>query len=163
MSTSIYGYVEIKIYNSGLDDWFSIINVGIAMPGNYDIFGCLFGVRNLANFKPLFPSRGFPIDCSEEIINEYKSEECYHDITWCTYEELKNIDYSELSLAPDERIMVERGIKRYPSNDSEAKLRKHISRGEVLNDSGFQLLFELMGVLAKRYGNEGVRMVVYFD
>ena len=169
MSTSIYGYVEIKKFDSGLDDWFSVIDVGIAMTGNYDIFGCLCGVRNYANFEPLFPSRGLPSDCSDEIVSEVEQGD-YHSATWCTFRELQEIDLKELSVEPDQRFLGEektkKGIitvKRFPSSEEEYKKRKYLSRGDALNDQEYLQLMELMKVLAKRYGAEGVRMVVYFD
>ena len=70
MSTSIYGKIEIKKYDTGFDDWYSIIDVGIALTENYDLFGCLFGVRNPANFNPLFESRGQPEDCSQDLLSD---------------------------------------------------------------------------------------------
>lgn len=168
MGTHIYGWVEIKNFDSGFDDWFPIIDIGIAMVGNYDIYGCLFGVRNYANFKPLFPFRGVPPDCSEEIIRKYA--EGYQGITWCTYQELTEIDLDELSEAPDQRFYTEietpNGtalVKRFAENEVEKAQCRYISRRKALNDPEFQQLMELMQVLSKQYGKNGVRMVVYFD
>lgn len=163
MTTSIYGKIEIKIYDTGFDDWYSIIDVGIALTGNYDLFGCLFGIRNLANFNPLFESRGQPDDCSESLLYEYDSGEYFHGLTWCTFEELININLNELSDLPDSRFLDADGIKRYPNNEQEKSLCKYISRREALDSSEFQQLIELMSVLAKNYGESGVRMVVFFD
>ena len=124
MGTHIYGWIEIKKFDSGFDDWFPVIDIGIALHGNYDIYGCLFGVRNYANFAPLFPFRGVPLDCSEEIIREYA--EGYEGITWCTYQELTEINLDELSDAPDQRFHTEMEtpngtalVKRFAENEEE--------------------------------------------
>ena len=165
MSTSIYGTVEVKLFNDGFDDWFSVIDSGAIVTGNYDFFGCLFGVRNPSNFEALFPNRGLPEGCSEEVQAEF-SEGDYKDITWCSYSELIRIDLSEKALAPDQRVLQEyegRMVKAYAENDEQRAKAKTMTRAEALNEPGFILLMELMAVLAKKYGDESVRWVVSFD
>jgi hypothetical protein len=170
MSTSIYGAVEIRKFDSGFDDWFAIIDVGIALGGDYDLFACLFGVRNLANFRPLFPARGAPPDCSREVFAQYREADYYNNLTWCTYQELLDIDRDELSDAPDSRIVTSMDtpdgpvtLKRPPATPEEWSRRTSLSRGDALQNPEFQQLMELMAVLAKSYGTAGVRMVVWFD
>lgn len=164
MSTYIYGSVEVKQGNSGISDWVTIMDIDIS--SDYNLFACLFGIRNYANFKPLFPSRGYPPDCSDTIIKEYGGEEfsslddfltrCYdslhgyalgfsYGLTWCSYKELQDIDLDEKS----EKTCIRTG--------------KYITRREALDNFEFQELIQKMSDLAKRYGEEGVRMVVYFD
>ena len=60
MGTDICGWVEVKYGNM----WWPIIKIDYLVNRNYDIFGCLFGVRNYANFKPIAPDRGLPEDVS---------------------------------------------------------------------------------------------------
>lgn len=170
MSTSIYGSVEIKKFNLGFDDWFEIIDVGIALTGNYDLFGCLFGVRNYANFNPLFQDRDFPPDCSDEVSKKFHSEEMYRHLTWCSFHELKNVNLDEIADKPDSRIFDEaqtpKGkivIKRFLEGPEETHKARHMSRRQALDDPDYIQLLELMEVLAKSYGDEGVRMVVWFD
>lgn len=159
MGTSIYGSVEIKKFDDGFDDWYSIIDVGMALGGDYDVFGCLFGIRNYANFEPLFANRGFPNNFSHDF---YKTES-WKNVTWCTYQELLNVDLDEKGVLSHQRFELSNGIFGLPENEIQEGKRKYMTRGQALSHPDFQQLMELMSVLAKRYGNDGVRMVVYFD
>jgi len=38
-----------------------------------------------------------------------------------------------------------------------------MQRSEALDNEGYKTLFNLMAVLADRFGNEKVRLVVFFD
>lgn len=165
MSTSIYGAVEVKLYDDGFDDWYSVIDSGSIVTGNYDFFGCLFGVRNPANFEALFPERGFPKDCCEVIRKDYSDAE-YRGKTWCSYNELLNIDLDEKALAPDQRVLQDYEgvmVKAYATTDEQRARAKTMTRGEALDEPGFKLLMDLMAVLAARYGEDNVRWVVCFD
>ena len=165
MSTEIYGAVEIKMFDWGSDAWYSVIDAGMFLPANYDLFGCLFGVRNYANFEPLFSSRGAPPDCCDSLLSAYKANDGHHDFTWCFYSELKRIDLSELSLEPNQRFWDTKStppMKRLPTSEEEQEQRTYTTRREALSVPEFQQLLELMSVLAKHYGEEGVRLSVYF-
>jgi hypothetical protein len=165
VSTSIYGFIEVKLFDTGFDNWYSAIDISAIFTGNYDIFGCLFGVRNPSNFAPLFADRGLPKDCCDNIKEDFESGE-YRNPTWCSYKELVCIDREEKALAPDSRVYKMHGgvrIKGYPDSDEERALAKVMSRGDVLKGAEYDTLVELMSVLVKRYGEEGVRWVAYFD
>lgn len=97
------------------------------------------------------------------VLSEYNASKYFRGLTWCTFKELININLNELSDLPDSRFLDVEGIKRYPNNEQEKSLCKYMSRREALDDMEFQQLFELMSVLAKNYGESGVRMVVFFD
>ncbi len=166
MSTSIYGHVEVKLFDGGFDDWFSVIDSGPIVTGNYDFFGCLFGVRNPSNFQPLYPERGLPVDCCDSIKEDYGEGEYHNSASWCSYSELKNIDLEEKALAPDQRVLQDYDgvlVKAYAKNDEQRSKAKTMTRGDALDEPGFKLLMELMSVLANKYGKDSVRWVVYFD
>jgi len=161
MGTSVNGVVEIN--PTWLDEWLSVVDAGLILAKNYEVYGCLFGVRNNASFEPLFANRGLPNDCSKQVLEDYKlSADEYYDPSWCTYKELSEIDLEEMSREPVEWIEV-KDTKHFLRSHPEQTVRKHISRGEALADPDFQTLFKLMGVLAERHGKERVRLVVYFD
>lgn len=161
MSTSIYGFVEI--YFDAVDTWIDTIDAGVVLGNDYDVMGCLFGVRNYGNFAPLFPDRGLAPNSSGKVYDDYRRlRDEITSISWCNYEELSCIDLSELSLEPDQRIWVN-NTKRFPETDKEKLLRKYITRKEALSNAEFQLLLTLMKALADRYGAKNVRLSVYFD
>ena len=166
MSTSIHGIVEAKLSNSGFDDWHSLIDCSPIIVENYDLFGCLFGVMNFANFKPLFPDRGLPSNCSQEFIDKYRSVDYHKHPTWCTYQELTEIDTGEKALAPDERVNREIGgmiVKALPENEAQRVGSETMTRSDALDVPGYKLLLELMKVLSIEYGDDNVRWIVFFD
>src|SRR5260370_10450860 len=65
MGTDILGWIECKErWSKG---WFGVISLEGIATRHYDMFGCLFGVRNNARFKPIAPDRGLPIDSSNAV------------------------------------------------------------------------------------------------
>ncbi|SDT81697.1 hypothetical protein SAMN05216371_6776 [Streptomyces sp. TLI_053] len=66
MGTDITGYLE---YRAPQDDQEPVRHAShdlhsLGVGRDYDAFGCLFGVRNYANFRPLAAGRGLPADAS---------------------------------------------------------------------------------------------------
>jgi hypothetical protein len=66
MGTDISGFLE---YRAPQDDqeptWYTAHDLSSLYGGrHYDAFGCLFGVRNYANFRPLAACRGLPASIS---------------------------------------------------------------------------------------------------
>jgi len=117
-------------------------------------------------------------------------DECYA-YTWITWEEIKHIDWEEEAEEFDERAHVyeraedgelvwhRKGVvpnelppqawevlrtgKVWEQGDEVFKLAK-MKRKEVFDASDdWELLFELMEVLAKRYGDPHVRLVIWFN
>ncbi|MFV5994779.1 hypothetical protein ACNPQM_20495 [Streptomyces sp. NPDC056231] len=84
---------------------FDLYSLGVDR--NYDAFGCLFGVRNYVNFRPLAPNRGIPIDASETVraeLDRLPWPDQAHSCTWITWAELKAVDWDEMAERPDSRI-----------------------------------------------------------
>ena len=183
MGTDIHGWIEI---NRG-DEWISVVNIEPIVSRHYDMFACLFGVMNYANFKPIAPERGLPIDMSLIVSRdtlEYENDLLFP--TWITWDELRAIDWSELGTKADERVhqyakqadgqlnFVSKSV--YPNSHTlnfelesswEAdgviyKIEK-ISRAEALTeDPGWLFLFNIMEFLAKQFSQSQVRLVVWF-
>ena len=87
MGCDIHGYVEIRPYPDIGGRWNAVVDAGMLLPRDYDMFGCLFGVRNLATFEPLFPFRGLPEDTDRhEQLRLDKEPDC-HSTSWATLAE----------------------------------------------------------------------------
>src|SRR4051794_40036201 len=87
LGAEILGYVETYF-----GDWYGVIDVATLIAKNYDLFACLFGVANFANFRPLFPSRGLPADASATVLESYEQgKDYFFGATWATLDELRAI------------------------------------------------------------------------
>lgn len=99
MGTDIHGWIETR----DLDDekWIAITPLFFPLDNrNYDIFGSLFGVRNLAGFRPIASARGLPEDCSDEVRQDFEKANAafpaeFFGATWITWSEIKAIDGEE--------------------------------------------------------------------
>ncbi|HEY7416403.1 MAG TPA: hypothetical protein VH593_14515 [Ktedonobacteraceae bacterium] len=177
---------------------------------NYDSFGCLFGVQNYANFRPIAEGRGLPPDVVPETRKRHAGfGPEVAGTTWISWAEIKAIDWEEESEQADSRI------HRYERNENGelvftgkaawsrefAELlnsqqletesgtlqsiagaliasqvwpegqqwekgnvvyrAEKLKRKDVCND--WQAVFNKMRELAATYGDDGVRLVVWFD
>ncbi|MGW6707397.1 hypothetical protein ACWGDE_21245 [Streptomyces sp. NPDC054956] len=104
MGTDIHGFVECLDEDDRL--WTAAIDIDLLYHGrDYDAFGCLFGIRNYAGFRPLAEDRGIPDDASEAVrasFAEWGSDG--HSPTWIGWSELLRVDWSEPAARVDERI-----------------------------------------------------------
>lgn len=100
MGTDINGNIEVR---RGNGTWEAVVTELSPLIGrSYDLFGCLFGVRNYANFAPLFAERGLPNDSPLALDLELRKH--MESPSWCTFRELDAVDPDEPALAPDQRI-----------------------------------------------------------
>ncbi|MEU3919360.1 hypothetical protein [Streptomyces sp. NPDC029004] len=113
MGTDISGFVEHRAQRADEGErdavWRAAVDLShLNDTRNYDAFGCLFGVRNFANFRPLAAERGRPLDASEEVRDELDRLAPWPDqafgTTWITWAELKAVDWDESAELPDSRI-----------------------------------------------------------
>ncbi|WP_351226092.1 hypothetical protein [Streptomyces sp. NPDC002133] len=113
MGTDISGFVECRAWHLHKEDedWRAAIDLFfLNTTRNYDAFGCLFGVRNYANFRPLAADRGLPAGASETVRAElerlaqwYGPDQAY-GTTWITWAEIKEVDWDEPAEKADSRL-----------------------------------------------------------
>jgi hypothetical protein len=137
MGCDIHGFVEVKDTYYFEDGWTDVITDGLTDRW-YSLFGRFFGVRSHGQ-PHLWGGRGFPKDAG------YGTKDDYYDDG--NYEKF-NPDWH----SPSWVLWSE--LKPFLATD-EGK--------EFLDNAGYSLMFKLMGVLAEKYGDTGVRWVVWFD
>ncbi|MFJ8746744.1 hypothetical protein ACIRL2_46320 [Embleya sp. NPDC127516] len=163
---------------------------------NYDAFGCLFGVRNLANFRPLAADRGLPSDACA--LARARHAECDGDrATWIDWAQLRAVDWDEPAEGLDDRVHEYRrtrdglayvgkstqsprlarvlgigGLVRgadYPPGTEWAvdervfRVERMRRREAVPPDGRWGRVWAEMARAAKSCGDDGVRLVVWFD
>ena len=206
MGTSVSGCIEAGLrHREGGVRWTVIEELSVI--GHYDMFGCLFGVKNYANFRPVAPDRGIPEDVSGEVKRRVAEiltwaepdSADFHSATWISWAEIKAIDWREEGLEADSRLhryqrtedgtLVYEGKSAWSGELAEAmgmdlteailyklvlpdgfefELGERVYRAEklqrkdVLNPEWMDV-FKNMESLAAKYGDELVRLVVWFD
>jgi hypothetical protein len=182
MSTIMRGWVEVK----DLGDWLGSIEVYklFCGAGNYGMFGSLFGKRNYAEFTPIAEKRGVPPDASKS----FKEDLSYwegHSATWITYKEIKAIKWNETGLKPclSSKYKIKDGqFLREDASDNELteEEQKSFYSGKSIEKNGYvylpeiltrrsvlswewSLLFNIMCLLSEKYGDEEIRLVVFFE
>lgn len=191
MGTDIHGFVECRAAYRTLEvedvsGWHGAIDLDLLYGGcGYDAFGCLFGVRNYAGFRPLAAERGLPGDASNEARREYESwGRDAHNATWVGWEELSRVDWEERAERVDDRV---HEFTRDPSGDwvpagkgfwdradrpegdewiQDGRLfrRVRMSRRDAVPERGeWAPVWATMRALADVHGDEHVRLVVWFD
>jgi len=170
--------------------WFGVIDPAPLLPKHYDLFGLLFGVANFAGFVPLFPGRGLPDDCDDTLRAMYEANSSeYFGASWVAYSELVSIDWGLVAERTDQRIhkfeVGADGSERWVGKAMEDSLpeetrrsieasgvhdeghwrlrRRRISRADAKDGTDWDTLLKLMAVLVGRFGEENVRLVVFFD
>ncbi|AJF65249.1 hypothetical protein [Streptomyces vietnamensis] len=191
MGTDIHGFVECRATYRTLEvedvsGWHGAIDLDLLYGGcDYDAFGCLFGVRNYAGFRPLAAERGLPGDVSDEARREYEDwGRDAHNVTWIGWEELSRVDWGERAERVDDRV---HRFTRDPSGDwvltgkgfwdradrpegdewiqgGRLFRRVRMSRRDAVPEGGeWAPVWATMRALADVHGDEHVRLVVWFD
>ncbi|MCB5169129.1 hypothetical protein LG634_30515 [Streptomyces bambusae] len=190
MGADIHGYIECRSTYGNLDEedssWHAAIDLILLYGGrNYDAFGCLFGVRNYAGFRPLAEARGLPADVSEEVRRDYESfPDLHHSASWIGWEELAAVDWDEHALTPDNRVRTYRHSPEHGWYQSGKALRDlagrsegdewtegdvlmrvgRMTRREAVQEGGeWSPVWATMKALSDVHGPEYVRLVVWFD
>ena len=190
MGKDIRGWVEVQRYYKrpippydNYNTWYGIITVSDLLNRNYDMFSSLFGGTffSFAQFRPIAADRGLPKDISEQASDDYLTWDCALGETWISWQETQEVDWDEQALdgrpheyevndtgktvykgksAPQAMDIIEEG-NSWQVGASLFKIEK-VSRRESLTRD-WQLLFRLMRELAADYGDDNVRLVVWFD
>ena len=110
MGTDIHGVVECRpgfAFRPDEDDpWESAVDLSLLYAGrDYDLFGCLFGVQNLAGFAPVAAERGLPADAARRTREDLAQfSEQAHSVSWLDGSDLAAIDLDEPAVRVDARI-----------------------------------------------------------
>ncbi|MFJ4467214.1 hypothetical protein ACIP2X_06775 [Streptomyces sp. NPDC089424] len=204
MGTDISGVIEYRASQDGREAaWYTAHGLDpLNNTRNYDAFGCLFGVRNYANFRPLAAFRGLPTDASVTLrtrfaqLTEWYGEDGFHGTTWITWAEVKAVDWDEPAEKPDSRLHeyrrtpnglrmtgksswspafaqavgLEMGeVREWPEGSEwfvgDTLYRSvTVRRRDAVTDTGeWQPVWRTMEALAAQHGDDGVRLVVWFD
>ncbi|MFI6921860.1 hypothetical protein ACIBIZ_18090 [Nonomuraea spiralis] len=155
MGTEIYGYIEAR-HPPAHEDWYegdpwtavSIPLYPLYDEQDYESFACLFGVRDRLGWVPVAPGRGLPPDVSEPVRTDYEHaarlDAAVHGCTWISWAELRDLD-----------MTVRPGTG--PADAAPTRL-------DVLGpETGWGPVLGVMAALARRFGADGVRLVVWFD
>ncbi len=131
--SQMYGAVEF----CELGEWNALINVGVLVVGNSQFNRLLFGARGIPHSLSKLARRGLPGELSVGFCAQYDPVRPHvHAETWATLTELE--------------VQVDQWMRS-------AEL------AELLSDTNCLVVLELMRVLGGRFGNDSVRIVVFFD
>lgn len=156
MGTDIYGWVEAadsRNYPPGT--WTGVIRIHGFVGRTYGMFGSLFGHRNEDGFRPIAADRGFPAGLSRELreFEDVNPNSYGVGATWLSWRDIAAIDWDEEGTIAHP-IPTKQGV---PPTEERIRKRKGVLTPE------WQMLFEMMAILARHYGEEGVRIVAWFD
>ncbi len=152
MGVDIHGWVEITdpAWTAPIG-WQGVISIAYLIQRSYGMFGSLFGVRNADGFLPLAANRGIPPDASPQMKAEIMMRED-ETVTpswlvapsWILWSEIRAIDWNET------------GTDVIPPDTRPQTRRQQIT-------PRWRMLFDMMRLLAKHFGAQNVRLVVWFD
>lgn len=160
MGADIHGFIECRGTYGTLDEedssWHAAIDLDLLYGGrSYDAFGCLFGVRNYAGFRPLAEGRGLPSDVTAEVRHAYEgAPDLFHSASWIGWEELGAADWDETAVIPDA------GVRGHRYSERTGPLTR---REAVREDGMWGPVWATMKALADVHGPRYVRLVVWFD
>jgi len=183
MGTDIHGYIEFRMQHS-FEYWCAAINIGPLAERYYNLFGYLFGVRGPGDkFLPVAAGRGMPPHIAEEtdlVFQSFGGEKP----TWIGWREFRDAivaSYSihayrqdtngqlreiekQFSLAkPDYFTTGEQEQLRQGSDvKKDGYIYQYEDDGLLPLGPGWQLIVELGDLLAQHYGEDRVRLVVWF-
>lgn len=183
MGVDIHGFIEVRPQYS-MEHWDAVISIGFIAERYYQLFGYLFGVRESGDkFLPVAAGRGMPPHVAEEtdlVFQSFGGEAP----TWIGWREFREAITASKSIHAYERrkdgqlVAVEKQVSSEKSNyftpSEQEQLRQRLDvkkdgylyryedDGPFPLGPGWQLIVELGDRLAKYYGEERVRLVVWF-
>jgi hypothetical protein len=177
MGCDIHGFVEVRDvrpetlsqYSNGYNPtWEVIISAGDFLGRNYNLFGVLAGVRwydSSWDWEPIAMLRGLPDDSNWRIKddNRYydKNEGKFipnpdmHSQTWMLLSEIEAFDWNK-------KIETAIWNPEFRNDETvEPIIKKQVSLYDYCDD--FKTIRALMETLVSIYGDENVRLVIWFD
>jgi len=167
MGCDIHGNIEIRPYDWDENEWYCVADISFIIERNYDLFSVLAGVRQFVDIKPITKCKGIPKNASLKTLEHYE----YwagdgHSATFMTLKDIKEYDYNSGGLDEREIIMDsdEFSMKSKPHEPLPDEKKRFVTAKEIFdNSANFQTLFKIMDALALLYGDEWVRLVIWFD
>lgn len=112
MGIDISGFIEVRPWATWPDlpseiEWEAAARLDcLYVNRDYDAFGCLFGVMNMAGFRPLAQERGLPADVSAQVRDEHTALGEHDGLwpTWIGWSEILAIDWDEPAEHADARL-----------------------------------------------------------
>ncbi|MEK6909700.1 MAG: hypothetical protein AABW61_01330 [Candidatus Aenigmatarchaeota archaeon] len=155
MGIDIHGWTIIRPYKNDKSYWRKVINIDGIVGRNSSMFDYLFGIGGYGYFKPVAENRRLPKELPKDIDPLLKGELLEESkdnigISWLDWTEIKKIKWNK---KPD-GMMSDRINKELLRNDIKKR------RLALAGDWG--LLFKIMKSLAQKYGDENVRIIVWF-
>lgn len=183
IGTDIHGFIEFKM--EGFPEcWYKAIDIGSLAERYYNLFGYLFGVREpIDKYLPIAAHRGLPshVDEVTEMIFKWCEGD---DPTWIGWREFHDAVAEGHSVhayrpgANDQLLPVKRDwtppypdyftenerkwLRRGGGVEKDGYVYRYESDGPISFGPGWQLIVEFGDRLAQVYGDERVRMVVWF-
>ena len=144
LGTDIYGWIEVctpEIYPGCPRRWTAVVRIDEIVTRNYGMFGLLFGARNDYGFHPIAPARGIPDDVSGELqeFGDVPPDPGSWPPSWITWREISEINWDEF------------GTQTAPGRDASEPARR-----KVVLSLGWQTALDVMEVLARQFGADGV-------
>ena len=153
MGVTITGHVEVRTDQSSRDSgWVNALDLDVLLWGddkNYAIYECLFG--------EVAPSRGLPPDVTEEV--RLAADESGGP-SWITWGEIRRLDSDRL---PEELAAMVRAVQGgLPIAVPRSQNPSPGWRASRDSMSTWQRILSMMWILADCYGDDDVRMIVWF-
>jgi hypothetical protein len=142
LDIDIHGWVEVNDPWTG--EWSGAIQIDNIIGRSYQMFSRLFGVPQAGNDGPplLVVNHSLPMDVSNEVQGLYSGDSLFP--LWINYVQMEGLTVFE------------------PLQGSDPDLAANLC-AETEISPGWSMLFQLMHVLASRYGEIHVRLVVWFS
>ena len=183
MGTDNHGFIEFRTHPV-MEWWYAAINIGAFAERYYNLFGYLFGVRGPGDkFLPVAANRGIPARLAEEtelVFQTYGG----NDPTWIGWREFRNAIIASYSIhtyrqdTDGQLRKIEKHFSMakpdYFTVDEQAQLRQgadvkkdgyiyqYREDGPLPLGTGWHFIAELGDLLARQYGEDRVRLVVWF-
>lgn len=145
MGCDIHGYVEAQLFaqNKISDDWYPVINAENILGRNYDMFAKLFGVR-LETVEQRSGQKVIPIAAQRGLPEYGRYQKDSPNGTVKEYNEWEGDAHSATWITLKE-------------------LRGAIQDNGNFSDDRLEVLLDMMLELIKLYGEDSIRLVVWFD
>ncbi len=161
MGTDIHGYIEFRLHHT-VGIWCGAINIGPMAERYYNLFGYLFGVRGSGDkFLPIASDRGIPPDVAEVTALAFQSFEG-EEATWIGWREFRDAIAAGHSIHAYQQSKYGE-LRAVEKQVSLVEPDYFTAIGPLPLGPGWQLIVDLGDRLAQHYGEERIRLVVWFD